>query len=504
MQSLSQSLTLPLGSRGYAGSSFAIAGGASPSSSIASSMQHSPVGLAATPTVSCGGSPASPLGLCRSLPSGFLSGDPGGSPVRQPGWPASVVVIAPGGGTSVNKAVYQQLGQDQRFRVEIVGRSRAEYDRYPESWAVGRPAPNLVSFSKMVLQQGQVDHCDCMVVGSRGGQIVLPTIWQHRGDRAPPVVIINGGCAMKLPTPVIWPRAAVTFLLIGGRDYFRGETTVDEYFADTLSWVPPENSTTAVLYVEEMTHMPQAELLKAVLPIMLTAVMSWKATLRPPMPELRDLVAALRTGGWSGRLCWTARPCEWSPVVSFSGTMVERLQSCRALASVEALHNKRYAINFTREKELQAIWRAAMERVTPHQQASTPADRFLMATKAMQANSQCSQGPGSQSPSMLGSLSPRSSGMCSLKEMMTASLSAPARHSGSTVPNEQARRLHEQNFTGSSPSHASQVGASPLSFPSSRRDTGSQMCSPTCSGHRMSPASNLLRFDSRQVVWAPA
>mmetsp|Transcript_9800 Transcript_9800/g.28460 ORF Transcript_9800/g.28460 Transcript_9800/m.28460 type:complete len:568 (+) Transcript_9800:89-1792(+) len=52
MQSLSQSLTLPLGSRGYAGSSFAIAGGASPSSSIASSMQHSPVGLAATPAAS--------------------------------------------------------------------------------------------------------------------------------------------------------------------------------------------------------------------------------------------------------------------------------------------------------------------------------------------------------------------------------------------------------------------------------------------------------------------
>lgn len=44
-------------------------------------------------------------------------------------------------------------------------------------------------------------------------------------------MIINGGCAMKLPNVVKWPSAAVTFLLIGGQDYFRGETTVDECLA---------------------------------------------------------------------------------------------------------------------------------------------------------------------------------------------------------------------------------------------------------------------------------
>lgn len=37
-----------------------------------------------------------------------------------------------------------------------------------------------------VLLQGHIDSCDCLVVGSRGGQIVLPTVWEHRGNTARP------------------------------------------------------------------------------------------------------------------------------------------------------------------------------------------------------------------------------------------------------------------------------------------------------------------------------
>eukprot|EP00434_Breviolum_minutum_P013528 symbB.v1.2.011922.t1/scaffold809.1/size160600/1 len=75
-------------------------------------------------------------------------------------------------------------------------------------------------------------------------------MWQAQAQGAPPVppvVVINGGCAMKLPTPVMWPDHQVLFALIGGKDNFR-------------SHLPAANKTTAILFVKEMTHMPQQHL----------------------------------------------------------------------------------------------------------------------------------------------------------------------------------------------------------------------------------------------------
>ncbi|CAE7821901.1 unnamed protein product [Symbiodinium sp. CCMP2592] len=100
--------------------------------------------------------------------------------------------------------------------------------------------------------------------------------------------------AMKLPTPVRWPESAVSFLLIGGQDNFRGRLSVEDYVAETRSHVPLANKTTAILFVQEMTHMPQQPLLRGVLRLMLKAIASWKVEGKLPLEQFRNILAFLR------------------------------------------------------------------------------------------------------------------------------------------------------------------------------------------------------------------
>jgi hypothetical protein len=238
-----------------------------------------------------------------------------------------VAVIAPGGGTGINGAVYADLGKDPGFCVEIVGRSRAPYDCYPPDWPEGRSAPNLASFAQEVLGQSVLDRSDILIVGSRGGQVVLPALWQARGGAVPPALVINGGVAMNLPTPVRWPETAVTFLLLGGQDYFRGNQTPDDYVADAKSRVPKANDTTAILYVEEMQHMPQAQLLGALLRHMLKALRRWKVSCMLPLKEFRYILETLQKElRWSGFLSYTKAPGVWENI-AFGPFEVVRLPS---------------------------------------------------------------------------------------------------------------------------------------------------------------------------------
>lgn len=121
----------------------------------------------------------------------------------------TVAVIAPGAGTGINGAIYSELGRNPSFKVEVVGRSRAQYDVYPPCWPHGAAPPNLQTFAEEVLETRVHERVRCMVFGSRSGQVVLPQMWQAQAQgvaqAVPPVVVINGGCAMKLPTPKIWP-----------------------------------------------------------------------------------------------------------------------------------------------------------------------------------------------------------------------------------------------------------------------------------------------------------
>jgi len=268
--------------------------------------------------------------------------------------------VAPGGGTGINAAVYAKLGQRPDFVVDIVGQSRAPYDVYPECWEHGAPAPNLATFAEDVHRQQMAERSDCMVFGSRGGQVVLPTLWRLMGDQMPPSVCINGGCAMNLPQKVRWPVGAVTFLLLGGEDYFRGGATPEEYLAEAKRRVPPGNGTTAILYVSEMQHMPQAALLWSVLPIMLTAVRAWKSIGRAPLEELRQLLIALSGGGWNGKLLYTRAPGDWAPAVDFGPYQVARhvVSAADRLAEASTPTGAR-AAELTRKQELRELFRAS-------------------------------------------------------------------------------------------------------------------------------------------------
>lgn len=236
-----------------------------------------------------------------------------------------VIVVGPGAGTGQNGKVYMDLEHDLKLRVEIVGRSHAAYDCYPESWPQGRRAPNLQSFATSeLLATGAVSRTDCLVVGSRGGQVVLPILWQTLSASVPPAVILNGGCAMDLPRPVFWPEGAVSFLLLGGRDdMFKRQKgrllTPKEYLADAQRHVPAQNKTTAILFVNEMVHMPQSRLLSAALRPMINAVLSWKSTGNIPIAEFDVIHKAMLRDQWSGTLLYTQDAGIWEEMEFGSG-----------------------------------------------------------------------------------------------------------------------------------------------------------------------------------------
>lgn len=70
------------------------------------------------------------------------------------------------------------------------------------NWPHGAPAPNLQTFAEEVLETRVHERVRCMVFGSRGGQVVLPQMWQAQAQglyrEVPPAVIINGGCVWVL------------------------------------------------------------------------------------------------------------------------------------------------------------------------------------------------------------------------------------------------------------------------------------------------------------------
>lgn len=276
----------------------------------------------------------------------------------------TVAVVAPGAGTGINGAIYSELGRNPSFKVEVVGRSRAPYDVYPPCWPHGAPAPNLQTFADEVLETGVHKEVQTMVFGSRGGQVVLPHLWQAQEHGlcppVPPVVVINGGCAMKLPTPVRWPESAVSFLLIGGQDNFRGRLSVEDYVAETRSHVPLANKTTAILFVQEMTHMPQQPLLRGVLRLMLKAIASWKVEGKLPLEQFRNILAFLRQDGWSGRLLYTTSAGSWEDI-KFSSMDIDKLQVDGA---AHALDEPLAPVEFTAKDEVKALWRAAVVAAT--------------------------------------------------------------------------------------------------------------------------------------------
>mmetsp|Transcript_57375 Transcript_57375/g.105979 ORF Transcript_57375/g.105979 Transcript_57375/m.105979 type:complete len:443 (+) Transcript_57375:54-1382(+) len=247
---------------------------------------------------------------------------------------ACVRIVAPGAGTRTNKAVYDSVQKDSSWEMEIWGKAGDHYDRYPESWPGGEGPPNLESFAQKLLEQGLLRNCDCLIFGSRGGQVVLPYLWQQFGTAVPPAIVINGGCAGNLPQTVFWPVEAVAILLIGGEDEFRGTLTLDEYLKDTKAKVPPANATTAVVFVHEMLHMPQSHLLRALLPYFIRAALGWQDCARPPMHEFEAILASLMKGGFNGTLSYTRQKGGWEDITFSAASMDEPISPMYAKRSL--------------------------------------------------------------------------------------------------------------------------------------------------------------------------
>lgn len=313
-----------------------------------------------------------------------------------PAFPIAVGVIAPGAGTGINGAVYSELGRDPNFKVEVVGQSRAPYDVYPPSWPHGYPALNLETFADKVLDMKVAEQVDCLVFGSRGGQVVLPYMWQAQvqglAPAVPPAVVINGGCAMNLPSQTCWPDAAITFVLIGGQDNFRGNFGVDEYIAETRSHVPRANRTTAVLYVDEMTHMPQQHLLRVILKPMLQGLQAWKGG-QLPLEQFRTILSRLSKDGWTGRLLYTS-PAGWEDI-KFSAYDVGRFEVPMPVPLTPTEEQQAPPpVEFTRSDELKALWKAAARVATGSGAPNAPGrgNRFAGVVKAATSGAHCHSG----------------------------------------------------------------------------------------------------------------
>lgn len=333
-----------------------------------------------------------------------------GTPRKASPRAVAVGVIAPGAGTGINGAVYSELGRDPQFKVEVVGQSRAPYDVYPPNWPHGYPAPNLETFADKVVTMKVAEQVDCLVFGSRGGQVVLPYMWQAQVQGLvppmPPAVVINGGCAMSLPAQTFWPDSAITFVLIGGQDNFRGNFSVEEYIAETRSHVPRTNRTTAVLYVDEMTHMPQQHLLRVILKPMLLGLHAWKAG-QLPLEQFRIILSRLSKDGWTGRLLYTS-PAGWEDI-KFSAYDVGRFEVPVHPPVAPAEEQQAPPVEFTRSDELKALWKAAAQVATGSGAPCAPGrgKRFAGVVKAATSGASCHPGNAaapepSLSPSSVG------------------------------------------------------------------------------------------------------
>lgn len=149
--------------------------------------------------------------------------------------PRSVIVIGPGGGTSMNRPAYRGLEADGW---DLTYALAPNYDRnpavptdsgflYPPGWESGEPdltfagGKNLATLADdivipMIEKLIAVGKGPAAIIcGSRGGQVCLPRLWAI-GWRGP-TLCINGGCVSR----TIIPGAPSRLILItGGQDMF--------------------------------------------------------------------------------------------------------------------------------------------------------------------------------------------------------------------------------------------------------------------------------------------
>jgi hypothetical protein len=259
-----------------------------------------------------------------------------------------VQVFGPGGGTFQCRDAFQAIDQDLQIAVEVVGSTfsfGAPYDKYPD----GHSGPNHHTFAQSVIDGTFQDYFTPYVVpghapprlgapgtplleaaalffGSRGGQMVLPYMWSRVGDALPPVVIVNAGPTQaNIPFAEYWPPNAIVFLLVCGSDetFKNQQTAPEEYFRQTLSGVPTNSARTAVLFVKELFHMPDDELMMKVYPHMTKSVIEWKEAGEPNTNRFQRMVETISshrpnprfgTSRYTGEMRWKHGTDQWQVI----------------------------------------------------------------------------------------------------------------------------------------------------------------------------------------------
>ncbi|CAJ1397007.1 unnamed protein product [Effrenium voratum] len=221
--------------------------------------------------------------------------------------PVKVTVVGPGAGIAANAEAWMNLKQDPRLTLSSFGQSRMPYDRYPLGWPNGAPGPNLETFAEELLAAGVVEQTECFILGSRGGQIVLPYLWEMKGDAVPPAVVINGGPALDMPRPAKWPSSAVTLLIMGGQDYFRNPNVPPaKWISNARKRVPANNKHTALLYLPEMGHMPPPQVLQCVICDAVLALGMWRSNPSQCLRIFQAILQKLHKSGIAASFSYTS------------------------------------------------------------------------------------------------------------------------------------------------------------------------------------------------------
>lgn len=226
----------------------------------------------------------------------------------------AVTICGPGAGIQANQQAWASLDQNPRVYLQVFGQSRGHYDHYPLGWPGGVPSPNNLEFiAEELAKQGVVQNSDCLVFGSRGGQVVLPFLWSKFGNEMPPSIVINGGCAFEMPRQPAWPKNAVTLLVMGGNDYFRKpEISVDQYMAEARERVPKHNRFTAQLVVPEMGHVADQPVLSSLLTEeVFLALKQWPSNPQPFYHTFQNILLKLRQHRINASFFYTFAPGHW-------------------------------------------------------------------------------------------------------------------------------------------------------------------------------------------------
>jgi hypothetical protein len=175
----------------------------------------------------------------------------------------TIGVIGPGAGRTFNMPAYKILSK--QYNILDIGKSNQQYDKYPPGWSDQTSnGPNLETFAEYIINTQIINYLDFLIVGSRGGQVVLPYLWRKL-SYIPPTLIINGGC-IKKSGEIIWPDNAISCVLLGGNDYFLGKN--DDYLKKNkgiYEYLKHCNIHTIIIYIDNMEHMPQQELMNIII-----------------------------------------------------------------------------------------------------------------------------------------------------------------------------------------------------------------------------------------------